>query len=58
MKDNDPLDIDQIRLAPDLVAEPASSTPRRIRKRRQQFAMVPRVWVDILTRNSRDKTLA
>jgi hypothetical protein len=56
--DGDPYDLDNLRLPPKAAGERAAGTPKRIRKRRQQFAKVPRTWVDTITRNRRDKTLA
>jgi hypothetical protein len=56
--DDNPFDLDNLRVSPESVGERAASMPKRIRRRRQQFVKFPRAWVDAITRNSRDKILA
>ena len=57
MSGNDRLDLHDLRLPPDIVRERAV-LPQRIKKRHRQFVQLPLVWIDILARNSRNKTFA
>jgi hypothetical protein len=54
---SDDLDLDELKLLPEMVRDRAVGLPKRIKKRRQQFVQVPLAWVDILSRDSRDKAL-
>jgi hypothetical protein len=54
----DPYDLDNLRAPPEAAGRRAALVPKRLRKRREQFVKVPRSWVDRITRNRRDKTLA
>jgi hypothetical protein len=54
---SDDLDLDDLKLLPEIVRDRAVALPKRIKKRRQQFVQLPLAWVDILSRDSRDKTL-
>jgi hypothetical protein len=54
---SDDLDLDELKLLPEMVRDRAVGLPKSIKKRRQQFVQVPLAWVDILSRDSRDKTL-
>ena len=56
--DNDTFDLESLRLSPEAVGKRAAGTPKRIRRRQQQFAKIPRAWVDAITPQRRDKTLA
>jgi hypothetical protein len=51
------LDLDGLKLLPKMVRDRAVGIPKRIKKRRQQFVQLPLAWVDILSRDSRDKAL-
>ena len=55
---SDDLDLDDLKLPPEMVRGRAVGLPKRIKKRRQQFVQLPLAWVDILSRDSRDKALA
>lgn len=55
---SDDLDLDDLKLLPEMVRDRAVGLPTRIKKRRRQFVQLPLAWVDILSRNSRDKALA
>jgi hypothetical protein len=57
MSGNDRLDLDDLRLPPDMVRE-RIVLPQRIKKRHRQFVQLPLAWIDILARNSRNKTFA
>jgi len=54
---SDDLNLDDLKLPPEMVRECAVGLPKRIKKRRQQFVKLPLAWVDILSRDSRDKAL-
>ena len=58
MTEDDPLDLDDFRLPPDMVRERAIGVPRRIKKRHQQFVKLPLALVERIARHSRDKTFA
>ena len=57
MSGDDWLDLDDLRLPPDVVRGRAV-VPQRIKKRHRQFVQLPLAWIDILARNSRNKTFA
>jgi hypothetical protein len=54
---SDDLDLDDLKLLPEMVRGRAVGLPKRIKVRRQQFVQLPLAWVDILSRDSRDKAL-
>ena len=58
MTEDDPFDLDDFRLPPDMVRERAIGVPRRIKKRHQQFVKLPLALVERIARHSRDKTFA
>jgi hypothetical protein len=53
---SDGLDLDDLKL-PEMVHE-LTIVPERVKKRKGQFVQLPLAWVDILSRDSRDKALA
>jgi hypothetical protein len=57
MSNENRLNLDGWRLPPEVVRERAV-VPQRIKKRHRQFVQLPLAWVDILARNSRNKTFA
>jgi hypothetical protein len=56
--DDDPLDLDGLKLPPEMVRERPVGVPERIKKRQPQFVKLPLALVDKVARHSRDKTLA
>ena len=58
MTEDDPFDLDDFRLPPDMVRERAIGVPRQIKKRHQQFVKLPLAVVERIARHSRDKTFA
>jgi hypothetical protein len=56
--DDDPLDLDGLRLPPEMVRERPVGVPERIKKRQGQFVILPLALVDKVARQSRDKTFA
>ena len=58
MTDDDPLDLDGLKLPPEMVRERPVGVPQRIKKRQRQFVQLPLGLVDQVARHSRDKTLA
>jgi len=54
--DDDPLDLDDLKLPPEMVRERPVGIPERIKKRQQQFVKLPLALVDKVARHSRDKT--
>jgi DNA-binding transcriptional ArsR family regulator len=57
MSSND-LDLDDLKLLPETARDRAVGFPNRLKKRRRQFVQLPLAWVDLLARNSRNKTFA
>jgi hypothetical protein len=57
-EDGAPFDLEKYAIASEPAGARTVVVPRRIKKRQDQFAKVPRHWVDLLTRSGRDKTLA
>jgi hypothetical protein len=57
MSNRDRLDLGDLILPPEVVRQRAV-VPQRIKKRHRQFVLLPLAWVDILARNSRNKTFA
>jgi hypothetical protein len=53
--DDDEFDLNEFK-APPAMVERTAGVPKRVKKRRQQFAKVPRAWVDAIGHKSRDKT--
>jgi hypothetical protein len=54
--DDDPLDLDGLKLPPEMVRERPVGVPERIKKRQRQFVRLPLALVDKVARHSRDKT--
>jgi DNA-binding transcriptional ArsR family regulator len=54
--DHDRLDLDDLKLPPEMVRERCVGVPKRIKKRHQQFVRVPLALVDKIARNLREKT--
>jgi DNA-binding transcriptional ArsR family regulator len=57
MSKGEHLNLDDLRLAQELVRE-RTVVPQRIKKRHRQFVQLPLACVDLLARNSRNKTFA
>jgi hypothetical protein len=58
--DDEHFDLNDFKLEPEseTVGTRVVGVPKRIKKRSQHFVMIPRSWVDIITANTKDKTLA
>jgi hypothetical protein len=56
--DDDPIDLDGLKLPPEMVRERPVGVPERIKRRQGQFVMLPLALVDKVARHSRDKTFA
>jgi hypothetical protein len=54
--DDDRLDLDDLKLPPEIVRERTVGVPQRIKKRQRQFVQLPLALVDKVGRHSRDKT--
>jgi hypothetical protein len=56
--DDDRLDLDDLKLPPEMVCERPVGIPERIKKRQRQFVQLPLALVDKVACHSRDKTFA
>lgn len=58
MTEEDRLNLDDLKLPPEMVRERPIGIPERIKKRQHQFVKLPLALVDKVARHSRDKTFA
>jgi hypothetical protein len=49
MTNNDPFDLNNLKLDPEIWPERQAVTPRKIERRREHFVMVPWTWVEALS---------